>query len=252
MIEAATPESKGGTPPASSSATPATETKKAPEQGNNEQGNAVPEQVTLDKEVHDKLVKDAADLPRANARQAASDRKVTRLERLMGKGKGTHFKPESGATPSQEDVEAQKEEDALAEDRKASQGIMAVAIDPAYREVLDADPTLRNLLTSNPLGVLPLLAPDAVDAEDAIGLVKEALQTRADEITAKVKADKEGEGEEGDKKPDVAQTETPGTGANIPGAQQDNVDTEAARKLPNTEDAISGMVKAGIGKMGKE
>lgn len=251
MIDAATPADKDGTPPVSPAATPANEGDKKPEEQGQNQGNATPDSVTLTKEEHDKLVADAADVSKAKARQGASDRKAERLESLLSR-KGSHFKSNSSdKKPSEEEIAEAKDEQALEEDRKATQGIMGLALDPIYRAVFDADPTLRNLVTSNPLGVLPLLAPDAVDAEDAIQLVKDALQTRADVI--KEDAEKNDKGKEGEEKPTGQTGETPPqTGANIGGAQQEEADVEAAKKNPNTEGAIANMVKLGIKKLGKQ
>lgn len=85
------------------------------------------------------------------------------------------------ATPAAGDGDG----DGADEDVKASQGIMRLAMKPEYREVLDADPTLRTMFERNPLGVLPLFANDALDAEDALGLIEEELKTRATKIAEK-------------------------------------------------------------------
>ena len=224
MNEAATPvenkEPISPTPPAATPAQPAAE------------------QVTLTKEESDQLRRDAA---RASANQSKADR----YDRLVGSGKITgHFKPTVPATPPSKE---EQEEAAATEDRKAEKGLMGLALDPAYREVLDADPTLRSLLTTNPLSILPMYAPDALDAEDAVSLVKEKLSAKATELKAKATPPAI---------PPVTVTPAippatpPAGGVNPPGATTPDADYEAARKLPNTEHAIAGMVKQGLKKLG--
>jgi hypothetical protein len=186
--------------------------------------------VTLSKEAHDQLARDAA-------RASSNQRKADLYDRLHGKS-GSHFKPQQPATPPTPDEQAAA---GAAEDRKAEHGLLAIAADPAFREVLDADPTLRNLLTSNPLAVLPMLAADALDADDAIALVKDALSKR---------------------KPALATPATPAPATpaapTIPPANPNPKDTpvnegvEAARKNPNTEGAIAGMLKARLGSQTKK
>lgn len=216
MSDAATPTvPQGGTPPAAPVATPA---------------NAQPESVTLDKAAHDQLVKDAA---RASEAQSRADRYEGILKKngLLG---GGHFKPAAPVTsPSPEDRAAQAAE----EDRKAERGLIGLALDPAFREVLDKDQTLRDLLTKNPLAVLPILAPDALDADDAVSLVREALNKKVTPL-ANPPAN-----------PPVSSTPpTPPTppsgGVNPPRSDVPNEEYEAARKNPKTEDAIAGMIKA--------
>lgn len=246
MTEAAKPAENQQNPPVTPAATPANEGGKPSDAGQT-QVNKEPEKVTLTKEEHDKLVTDAAGIKKAEARQAASDRKTSRLEKLLGlKGKSSHFnKTPSGDKPSEEEMEEAQNQQAIEEDNKAKQGIMALAVDPIYREVLDADPTLRNLFVTNPLGALPLLAPDAVDAEDAIGLVKDVLQTRAGEIKEKVDKEKK-EKENSENKP----PESPPAGGVNPPNQETNAVIEAHKKDPNTERSIAGMIKEGLKNMG--
>lgn len=212
---AATPAAApGGTPPAAAPATP-----------------AVPEAtVTLTKEQHDQLVRDAT---RASTNQSKADR----YDKIIGKG--GHFKPSTPATPP---TPEEQREHAADEDRKAERGLLALAADPALRAVLDADPTLRSLLTNNPLAVLPLYANDALDAEDAVSLVKEALMKRIPAAPATPPGT-----------PPAAPA-TPPTppagGVNPPGDKALDEEYEAARKTPNTESAIHKMIGIGIKKMG--
>lgn len=213
MSEAATPTvPNNGTPPVAPVATPA---------------NTQPEEkVTLDKKEHDQLVKDAA---RASEAQSRADRYEGILKRngLIG---GGHFKPATPATPpTSEERQAQAAE----EDEKAKRGLIALALDPAYREALDADPTLRDLLTKNPLAVLPILAPEALDADDAVTLVKDALGKRkpAPATPATPPA------------PPATPPTPPIGGVNV-NDKPVNEDVEAARKNPNTERAVAGMIGA--------
>lgn len=210
MTDAATPGADTPqNPPATPPATPAT---------------PAAESVTLTKEAHDKLVRDAA---RASEAQSRADR----LEAARRRNPG-HFTPQPPATPpSPEDAAARAAE----EDRKAERGLLSLAVDPAFREVLDADQTLRDMLTRNPLAVLPVLAPDAIDAEDAISLVREALNKRA---AAKKPATP----------PADTPPTTPPTPPVVPNPQDKPTDAEyeAARKHPSTEAAVAGMIKVGI------
>ena len=214
---AATPveHNTDGTPPIAPTATPA---------------QKEPEMVSLTKEAHDQLQKDAA-------RSSSNQRKADLYDRING-GKGnTHFKAQQPVTPPSDDERAVQ---AAAEDRKAERGLIALAADPKFREVLDTDPTLRDLLTSNPLAVLPMLAPDALDADDAVSLVKEALEKRkpAPSVTPAT--------------PPAVPPVTPPAGGVNPKDAPVNESMENARKNPNTEHAIAGMIgarlKEGAGK----
>lgn len=225
MSEAATPAvpANGEQPSPAPAATPAVS---APE-----------ESVTLDKKAHDQLIRDAA---RASEAQSRADRYEGILKKngLLG---GSHFKPRTPATPpSAEEQQAAAAE----EDRKAERGLMALALDPAFRDVLDADPTLRQMITTNPLAVLPLLAPDALDADDAIGLVKEALGKRKPAPAAPATPPAT--------PPAPATPPTPPAGGVNPPSKDVDEEYEAARKLPNTESAIAGMIKIGAKRMGQK
>lgn len=195
--------------------------------------------VTLTKEEHDKL---QAELKTAKDLQAQADKRASRLERMVGRKAVSPFaKSESNpVVPTKEELDEQ----GLVEDRKAEKGLLALALDPAFREVLDADPTLRQLLTSNPLGVLPILAPDALDAEDAIELVRDSLTNRLASIKKPTPPAAD------DKK---APPPTPPIGGGNPRSEAEvDADYEAAKKIPNTENSIAKMVKIGISKLGKK
>lgn len=204
MSNVATPTvPQGGTPPAAPVVTP----------------TVIPsEQVTLTKEEVDQLKRDAA-------RASNNQRKADLYDRVVGKN--GHFKPQAPAAPPSED---ERQVAAAAEDRKAERGLLALAADPAFREALDTDPTLRDLLVKNPLAVLPMLAPDALDADDAVSLVKEALNRRKPVTPPPVIP--------------PSSPPTPPTGAINPNDKPANEEVETARKLPNTEKAIAGMIGA--------
>lgn len=230
--EAATPAvaPAAATPEATPApATPAPESTPAPAPAATPANSQPEEQVTLDKTAHDQLVKDAA---RASSAQSSSDRYKGILQKngLLG---GGHFKSQPQVTPPTPEERA---EAMGAEDQKAEKGLMALALDPEFREVIDKDPTLRDLLVKNPLAVLPILAPDAMDAEDAINLVKDVLTERKKSAAAPANL------------PDTPVTtpETPPTPPAVanPADSPVNEEVEAAKKIPNTEGAIAGMIKA--------
>ncbi len=184
------------------------------------------ETVTLPKSKVDQLERDAA-------RSRAAQR---RADRLSPTG---HFSPESQA-PKPVPTQEQLAERAADEDRKAERGLMSLALDPALRPVLDADPTLREMLARNPLAVLPMLAPDALDAEDAIELVKEALTKRLPAPVAATTLEK---------KPETPPA-PPAGGVNAVD-QPIDPEYEAAKKMPNTEQAVHAMIGVGLKKMKK-
>jgi hypothetical protein len=216
MDNAATPAvPNNGTPPVVPAATPASIT---------------PELVTLTKEAHDQLLRDAA-------RGASNQRKADLYDRMNGSKGNRHFTPTAPVTPP---TNEEQEAAAIEEDRKAEQGLIRLALDPAYRQVFDSDPTLRELFMKNPLAILPVFAPDALDAEDAINLVKETLDKRKAPAIPPAQAE-----------PVTPPATPPAGGINPQGSDTPNADVEAARKLTNTEDAIAGMISAKM-KAGKK
>lgn len=223
MSEAATPAAPSTEAPVAPAATPATPA--APVAPATQ-----PESVTLTKEQHDQLQRDAA---RARQNQGKADR----YDRLVGSGKAGHFTPQSQApvTPPTAEELAEK---ARNEDQKAERGLIALAVDPKYRELLDSDPTLRDMLTKNPLALLPTLAPDAIDAEDAISLVAEALGQRAAGI------------KKPETPPATPPAPTPPAGAVNPQTDLPNLAAQEALKNPNTEQAVSGSIKERLKQMG--
>lgn len=217
MSETATPAATAETPvvPAATPV-PATAATPAP-------AAAPVETVTLTKEQHDQLARDAA-------RAAGNQRKADLYDRHFGNNGGAHFKAPAQVTPpTQEERQVQAD----AEDKKAERGILAIAADPEFRDILDADPTLRSLMLTNPLAVLPMLAPDALDAEDALTLVKDSLKAKKPAPTTPA--------------PVVPPTDVPKPGAVTTAEDQTvNEAVEAARKNPNTENAIAGMIGAKV------
>lgn len=183
----------------------------------------VPEGVVLTKEQYDSLNRDAA---RARANQSKADR----YDSLVGKGGGSgHFTPQAPVTPPSAE---QMAEVAAAEDKKAEKGIMKLAADPAYREILDKDPTLRQMMVENPLAVLPLLANEALDAEHAIELIKEQLEKRKPAPAAPAP---------------VTPPPTPNAGGVNPDSAVIDAEYEDARKgTGSTENVIANMVRIGL------
>lgn len=229
MTEVATPSAEVKETTAPAAPAPAPEATPAPAPAATPAPAAAPvaeETVTIPKSLHDQLARDAA-------RTASVQRKADLYDRHFGKGGSGHFQPTAPATPpTAEELKIQAD----AEDRKAERGIAAIAADPEFREVLDADPTLRNLMISNPLAVLPILAPDALDAEDAMNLVKESLNGRKKPATPPAPAPAA-----------PATPPAPPAGAvTTPGDQTVDEAVEEARKNPNTENAIAGMIGAKV------
>ena len=201
--------------------------------------------VALSKEEHDKLVKAQADLKIAQDLQAQADKRANRLQNKLGGS--SRFTPAAPAnTPGQTPpVDAGAAADA--EDRKAERGLMGIAIDPKYREVFDADPTLRDMITRNPLGVLPLLANDAVDADDAIELVKEKLDEKltALKTSSRIINQTPPSTPSAPATPPATPAVPPSGGINVNGAEETPAYQEA-KKIPNTDRAIASMIKEKI------
>lgn len=206
------------TPVANNAEAPATPEKQAPEA----------DSVTLPKAEVDNLRREAA---RAAEAQARADR----LEKAQKRSKSHFDTSKRPAPPSAEEIEAQR----MSEDAKAERGLMRLALNPVFRDVLDSDPTLRDLLTTDPLAVVKLHAPDAFDAEDAINLIGDFLTEKA--RAKKSAATPSTPAAAPEKKEEVP----PAGGVNIPGSSAKNEDAyEQARKNPNAESAIAGMVAA--------
>lgn len=198
--------------------------------------------VTLSHEAHEALVKKAADVDTARSLQAQADKKAARLEKILNDGKGAgSFIKKTTTPPAGEAPKAGDDDQGIIEDQKAKDGLLALAIDPAFREVLDADSTLRDLFMRNPLAVLPILAPDALDAEDALDLVKEKLNERLTAIKAKNTPP--------EKKPDTPPT--PPAGAGNPTTAELDTKYAEAKKNPNTESALKDMIGIGLKKLKK-
>ena len=190
--------------------------------------------VTLTPEEHAKLLKDVED---ARNLQSQADARSARLQAaLTGKGGSRFTAP--GATVVVP-TDAEKQDYAAQEDLKAAQGLQRLALDPTYRAALDADPTLRGLFQNNPLAVLPLLAPAAYDAEDALTLVKQALAEKVSKAAtvATVKPEE---------KPVVVAPAT----VVAPSAPILDEEYEAAKKIPSTESALISMIGIGLKKLG--
>jgi hypothetical protein len=186
--------------------------------------------VTLSKEEHAQLLRD-------QARAGTNQRKADLYDRTVGKN-GNAFKPSAPPVVLTPD---EKEQQGILEDQKAQRLLTGVALDPKYRDLLDADPTLRGLLVNQPLAVIPLLAPDALDAQDALELVQAQLDERLEALKAKITpATTEA----------TPETAPPAGAVNTQTADKD-AELEAARKIGNTEGAIASMVKVGLKHIGK-
>lgn len=209
---AATPgANNGGTPPAQQPATP-----------------AKTEGFVLTFKTKEEMENFQRDAARAPTLQSKADR----WDRYVGKN-GGHFKPATPATPpTPEELAAHGAE----EDKKAERGLLAIAADPTFREVFDADPTLRDLFTKNPLAVLPIYANDALDADDALDLVKDALTKLKKPATPPTTP--------------PATPPTPPAGGVNPNDKAVDEEYEKARKNPNTETALAGMIKSKMKKAG--
>ena len=215
---AANAEVKGTTPPAAPKDTPADKS----QQGDN---------VTLTKEEHNLLKKQAAIA-------SSAQKKADRLERLVNRktregvftGKPA---PEPITPPTTDELKVQGEE----EDRKAEMGVMRLSTDPKYRKILDSDETLREMMTKTPINMLRMYANNPVDAEEAIDMVTEHLDSRLEAMNIDPATT--------DPKP-AANTDEPAIppagGVNVAAAQTDEV-MEGFKKMSNVEDAVSKMVK---------
>lgn len=188
---------------------------------------ATEETVTLPKE-------ELAQLQRDAARAASAQKELDRLKKNAGKANSFRQTPAAPVATERTDDEVQ------AEERKAERGLLNLALDPDYREILDNSPDLRELLTKNPLGALPILAADALDADDAIALVKENLDQRAKALK---QAKKPATPAPSPAAPSVPASPKP-NGVNAPSQKEIDVGVEEARKIVHTESAIAGMIGA--------
>lgn len=205
MSETATPVAPEATP-AAAPATPA----------------PASETVTLTKEQHDQLARDAA---RAGEAQTRADRLAEENKRLRQRPGAIRGQAPAGNDGGDDHVE----------DAKAEREILRLAGDPSIREILDADPTLQRLITSDPLALVRMYADNPLDAEDAVSQVKDKLLERKSTL----------------KKADPAPTTpAPSTPPAIPGrapnpAPKDlATELETAQKNPSTQGAAADMIRA--------
>lgn len=120
-----------------------------------------------------------AEVGKARTLQAQADRRAKReraarirAEKRLNQRGGSSFEepeddidPPQPATNSNEEVERAKAERLM---------VQKAYSDPKYRAVVDADPTLKRLLETNPLA----LVNDPVDAQDAADQLEELLDER--------------------------------------------------------------------------
>lgn len=189
--------------------------------------------VQVSKEKLDQLERDAARAATAQREADAARRKAALYDRTMGKSHASPFsrQPAPAVAPTEEEMREQ----ASREDAKAERLIMRLAAEPKYRALLDADPTLRDLMVNNPLAVLPALAPDAIDAEDALALVTEKLDARLTTISSPAPA---------------APAPAPETAPAVNETAKKSVDERVAeaQKAPHLRDAIAGTIAARLSK----
>lgn len=116
-----------------------------------------------------------AEIERLKAHQSSADTEANRLRDIIKKN---GFSPDSGqpVTPPTPATDAGK--NGSDEDLKAERELIKLAASPEYRDVIDSDPTFRDVLINNPLSLLPVYAKNAIDADDAVGLVKKELNRR--------------------------------------------------------------------------
>jgi hypothetical protein len=188
--------------------------------------------VQVSKEKLDQLERDAARAATAQREADAARRKAALYDRTMGKGLASPFSRQ--AAPVAAPTEDEQREQASREDAKAERLIMRLAAEPKYRALLDSDPTLRDLMVNNPLAVLPTLAPDAIDAEDALALVTEKLDARLTTINAPAPAA-------------PAPATVPAPAVNTPSKSVEERVVEA-QKAPHLRDAIAGSLAARLSK----
>ena len=172
-------------------------------------------------------------LRRDSARAAKAQSELDRYKREHGieSGRFARAAVPAPVPPTVEELSQQ----AASEDRKAERGLVAIALDPSFREVFDKDATLRDLFAKNPLGVLDILAPEALDADDAITLVKEALNARKTPAKAVV----------------TPAPVVPPTPPVVSTPAMGTVDERIAeaKKIPGTQQAIAAMIKIRSGEM---
>jgi len=116
---------------------------------------------------------------------------------------------------------APTEEELTLEDRRefvaVKEGIVdLLAENPKYQEVLKKDPTLKRIIKSNPLA---LLDAQPYDAQDAVDMITDILDERAEELTEKP-AEKKDKPAPAEQKP--APQPAPQSGGNNPVAPKDN------------------------------
>lgn len=183
------------------------------------------EQVTLSKAEHDQLLTQAA---RAAEAQSRADRLTLQLRSQRGS-----TLPDPKETPQVDRTNGAEE------DAKAERELLRLASDPELRTVLDADTTLRDLIRKNPIALVPIYAPDAIDAEDAVSQVRARLLERKPKETPKAPDPV-----------DQSLTVPPVGGVNTPERGVESA-IDTARKNPDAMGAALGMLNAKLNLSGK-
>ena len=147
------------------------------------EGNTPPEKVPTLEELKNEVarVSAIASTAQKTAEDAKKDARTERinrikaekeLQRLKGDGSGdggNGSQPPSGGSSAEEEIEK----------ANAEKGIFALlAGDQSYRELLEKDVTLKDILIKNPLSLIS----EYIDSEDAVDQVKSYLDNRLQAI----------------------------------------------------------------------
>lgn len=164
-----------------------------------DEGNGEEETVTVPKGEWEKTQKER---DQARDMQSIADkekRKALRKMKAMERAFNNVSQGEDGDTRGEVELEPYTDEEKTQISNQAEKGILSkVATNSKYREVLDNDPTLKDIISRNPLALID----NYIDAEDAVEQVLEVLDERAEQAsnTAQEKSDSDGEGEQPSKK----------------------------------------------------
>jgi len=154
-----------------------------------------------------------AELEKEKARLAKARRKA----KLAKERVFSFEEPEEEPEPTEDELALITEKETL----KVEKGVLGILKSDEYSKLLEADPTLREILENNPLG-LPVFKELPIDAEDALYKIEEYLSERA----AKLPVD-----ESGKKEP-----ETPPA----PEAGPTNPPTDVQQKVEEKKEKTSG------------
>lgn len=119
------------------------------------------------------------EVKQAKKLQGQADRKA-RQERVARKRLQQKIQSGTGEPPSEPEGEDPPDTFQEVEQAKFEGSAIRLAYSSEeYRKVLEADPTLRKIIESNPLALIK----NPIDAEDAVMQLQEVLDTRVDELS---------------------------------------------------------------------